>query len=32
MIHWWWLVPTFIFGGTTGCFVMALVAASKMED
>lgn len=32
MISWWWIIPAFIFGGTTGCFIMALLVASKMED
>lgn len=32
MIHWAWLIPTFIFGGLMGVFVMCLAFVSKRAD
>lgn len=32
MIHWLWLIPALIFGGTVGMITMALVAAGARGD
>ena len=29
MIHWTWLIPTFMFGGMCGVVMLALVSAGR---